>query len=99
MSLYDPSIEINTKAEPNKWWDCAVTGTPFITNFGIDTLKLFTDLVEYKEIDYTDDYSLETCLINYAEKNISPPPVIANDAMTVELWDTQIVDIITDFYK
>lgn len=99
VSLYDPSIEINTKAEPNKWWDCAVTRTPFITNFGIDTLEQFTDLVEYELIDYTDVHSLETCLLYYAGKNREKNSIITKDDMSVELWDNQVLDIINDFYK
>lgn len=39
ITLYDPAIEINRKAEPNKWGDCEATGTKFIANEEIETLS------------------------------------------------------------
>ena len=39
LTLYDPKIEINRKAEPNKWGDAAYFGTPVIVNDGVETAQ------------------------------------------------------------
>jgi hypothetical protein len=38
-TFYDPAIQINRYAEPNKWWDCVFMGTPPVLNEGIVTAK------------------------------------------------------------
>ena len=38
-TFYDPAIQINRYAEPNKWWDCVFMGTPPVLNEGIATAK------------------------------------------------------------
>jgi hypothetical protein len=41
LAFYDPRLEINRLAEPNKWFDCAALGIPFVTNPGIETATPF----------------------------------------------------------
>lgn len=43
LTFYDPSIAINRIAEPTKWGDCVATATPFIGNYGIETISTFVD--------------------------------------------------------
>jgi hypothetical protein len=58
LSFYDPSIEINRKAEPNKWYDCAFTNTPFVSNYGIQTADPFVKSGLCHLINYDDDRAL-----------------------------------------
>ena len=99
VSLYDPTIEINTKAEPNKWWDCVVTKTPFITNFGISTLPLFEGLVEYDVIDYFKHNSLENCLIKRSNEYECAALESNEDFSGLVLWDIQIRDLLDEFIE
>lgn len=43
LTYYDPALEINRVAEPNKWGDCIATNTPFIVNTEVITAKEFVD--------------------------------------------------------
>jgi hypothetical protein len=58
VTLYNPDIDINVLAEPNKWWDCTFTGTKFVTNFGLETVENFNGVCEYDMIDYSNVMSL-----------------------------------------
>ncbi len=44
LAFYDPRLEINRLAEPNKWFDCAALGVPFVTNRGIETATPFAEV-------------------------------------------------------
>ncbi|WP_391856586.1 glycosyltransferase family protein [Vibrio cidicii] len=62
VSLYDPSIDVNKFAEPNKWYDCLVMNVPFITNFGVITADEFVlDKLCY-QINYEESGSLKNLL-------------------------------------
>jgi len=41
FTYYDPTIEINRLAEPNKWEDCIATQTPFMVNSEVQTAQRF----------------------------------------------------------
>jgi len=43
LTMYDPSVEINRLAEPNKWGDCMATGTPFFVNSEVETAKPYIE--------------------------------------------------------
>jgi len=43
VTMYDPSIEINRFAEPNKWGDCLELGVPILVNEEVQTA---TDLID-----------------------------------------------------
>lgn len=43
FTLYDPAIEINRFAEPNKWGDCVALGVPFVVNSEVVTAKEYID--------------------------------------------------------
>lgn len=54
FTFYNPRIEINRLAEPNKWGDSIVTGTPFVTNSGIITANDFIQTDACFVVDYED---------------------------------------------
>jgi len=62
LTLYDPGIQVNTVAEPNKWGDCVVTGTPFIVNNGVITAKDFESMKACFVCEYGDPQSLKHLL-------------------------------------
>ncbi|MEZ8724198.1 hypothetical protein AB6D66_24280, partial [Vibrio pomeroyi] len=95
VSLYDPSIDINIKAEPNKWWDCTVTKTPFITNYGIETVKNFDEIVDY----YLIDYSQENSLVKLFDKFVfqAKETGLFNKEGEAVLWDDKMKNVINFF--
>lgn len=99
VSLYDPSIEINVKAEPNKWWDCVFTNTPFVTNYGIETLSGFEGLVPFYQIDYQDEMSLS----QFIETISLDPKYKRNKEFTQDVnypyWDEKVENIISKFLE
>lgn len=67
-AFYDPSIPINVKAEPNKWWDCVKCQVPFVSNSEIETLQIFKEKKACFDIQYNNVDSLLKLMI-YIEKN------------------------------
>jgi hypothetical protein len=96
ISLYDPSIDINKSAEPNKWWDCVVTRTPFITNYGINTVGLFKPYVPFYQIEYFDSYSLVNLLFDLMDEK-STPPLLSDGQPEFPLWDERIENVLNKF--
>ncbi|MCL1044145.1 hypothetical protein L2737_02205 [Shewanella electrodiphila] len=94
ISLYDPSIKINRLAEPNKWWDCVLSQTPFISNFGVSTVERYNDLVEFHLIDYKTPYSLFEAIEKVSKINRTKKPVKLN---CFKFWDDEMKDIIMEF--
>jgi hypothetical protein len=62
--FYDPAIEINRLAEPNKWQDCLATRTPFVTNVEILTAKRFIENHACFAVEYGNDSALIGLLQN-----------------------------------
>lgn len=58
FTFYDPALEINRVAEPNKWGDCIATGTPFITNCEVQTAQSFIVEGQCLAVPYHDDIGL-----------------------------------------
>lgn len=94
ISLYDPRVEINQNAEPNKWWDCVVTNTPFVTNYNINTASDFQGLTDVSYIDYFSEKSLVLFLQNYvANKG-------ANKVQkSHKMWDELMAELLNKFYR
>ncbi|MEJ6475592.1 hypothetical protein [Pseudoalteromonas piscicida] len=94
LCFYDPSIDVNRKAEPNKWFDCAFTGTPFITNKGIVTFEAFKGkgpvyAIEYGIASELFDLLNELCL-NKTDSKYRP----YFEALNVDYWDVKVERII-----
>ena len=62
MTLYDPDVEINRYAEPNKWGDALCFGVPFIVNSEVETARNFADAGVAFTIPYGDPDALAALL-------------------------------------
>lgn len=101
LSFYDPSIEINRKAEPNKWYDCVFTNTSFITNYGIETAKPFINCGLCYLINYDDDGALLRLIHDmnshrkkYDEKEGKNDNKELLKQLGVDYWDEKVKNII-----
>jgi len=61
-TFYDPSIAINRLAESNKWYECALTRTPFVVNEEVLTAMPFRDAGACFTVRYDDGAALETLI-------------------------------------
>ncbi|MFL7020135.1 glycosyltransferase family protein [Vibrio cyclitrophicus] len=92
LSFYNPSVEINRKAEPNKWYDCVLNNKPFITNTGIETVEPFlsaglaytVEYGDYQKIFETIESIKNRSGSNYSEKNM----------LDIKFWDVSFTDIL-----
>ena len=64
FTFYDPRIEINRIAEPNKWGDCIATATPFITNTKVQTAGPYLKNKQCLSVPYSDHEKLAQLLSN-----------------------------------
>lgn len=54
VTLYDPNIEINRRAESNKWGDACCFGVPFIVNFEVETARKYIESGAAFSVPYGD---------------------------------------------
>lgn len=66
LTYYDPAMEINRIAEPNKWGDCVMTETPFLTNAEVQTAKPFLEKEASIAVPYADVDGLREVLLDLA---------------------------------
>jgi len=100
LSFYDPKIEINRKAEPNKWFDCAFTNTPFIANYGIETAQPFLKTGLCHLIKYNDDASLLQLIEQMNANHIQLDRSATKNAveeLNVDFWDEKVRSIVTNY--
>lgn len=67
LTFYDPSIEINRNASPNKWGDALVTETIPILNNGIQTTGMYFPKGGYITVDYDDSEGLHKLIMDIYE--------------------------------
>jgi glycosyltransferase involved in cell wall biosynthesis len=67
LTFYDPSVEINRYAEPNKWGDALCFGVPFIVNSEVETGREFVDAGVAFSIPYGDPDALVSLLLELYE--------------------------------
>lgn len=91
FSFYDPSIEVNRRAEPNKWYDCLFTKTRFITNKGITTSSPFVEMGLCYEVNYGN---VEQLLEMIHKLPVSPLNFIAS--FDVDFWDVKVRKILQE---
>ncbi len=85
LAFYNPSIEINRRAEPNKWFDCYFAKTPFLTNFGLATATKFVNTGFADRIEYGDSESLAEYLNSLVDKTNRK----FSDIPKIECWDVK----------
>ncbi|GAC29869.1 glycosyltransferase family 1 protein [Brumicola pallidula] len=99
LSFYDPSIEINRKAEPNKWFDCLFTETHFITNYGIETAERFANTGMCYQLDYGNSEQLVQLIYDLnVRKNETKAISYVNliKELNVDFWDEKVRKIVQD---
>lgn len=67
FTFYDPVVELNRIAEPNKWEDCIATRTPFIVNSEVVTAARFMERDACVHVPYDDWQGLADVLKHMAE--------------------------------
>jgi hypothetical protein len=96
LTYYDPSIEINRLAEPNKWGDCVATRTPFIANVEIETARPFVDGGACFVLPYHDHVSLAALLTELSQDRTRLVAVkAALGAFETPPWDEAMADVLT----
>lgn len=91
FTYYDPSVAINRVAESQKWTDCWATGTPFISNHGIQTLQPYLDRDACFTLPYDDADALAHLLADLAAN----PQRLADSrqrlqTMNFRYWDEEM---------
>lgn len=98
LAFYDPQVAINRVAEPNKWYDCIVTGTPFITNHNIETAGAYLDSGACWAVEYDDATGLVELLQRLGENRTELRSAAQSIAsMKKQYWDVQMNVILDDF--
>ncbi len=98
LTFYDPVVEINRYAEPNKWGDCILTQTTFIVNREVVTAKPFFDAGSCFAVPFHDDRALADLL-----QRLSDNPSEAIEAgqrlkqFGGDPWEIQMQRVIQDW--
>jgi len=96
LAFYDPSLEINRKAEPNKWFDCLMLNKLFITNSEIETAQIWLEKECCLGIEYNDSDALVTKLQYFAANRHELEKMVNKVAkFTIEPWDTAMRELIS----
>jgi glycosyltransferase involved in cell wall biosynthesis len=98
FTFYDPRIEINRFAEPNKWGDSIVSATPFVTNSGINTADEFIKRKACFVVDY-DNWMGLAKLFNQLNADRKAWKKVQNNLKLFEVlcWDKAMQKIIEEF--
>jgi hypothetical protein len=94
LTFYDPQLEINRIATPNKWGDCLVTNTVPIINEEVLTINDYFPFGGYVAIKYGDSKALLNAVMNLYEN----PSFLKKKKEELQLnpsffWETQLDDI------
>lgn len=98
LTYYDPAIEINRVAEPNKWGDCLATNTPFLVNSEVVTAKEYIDAGACVHVPYNDVDALVALLTRLAE-NPAELQAVKNRlaSFSASAWDDGMRKIIAEW--
>lgn len=97
LAFYDPALEINRLAEPNKWFDCAALEVPFITNQGLETSSPFESQQACFICEYGNVSQLKSMLLGLADN----PDLLevrreGLRKLQYEAWDTGMSRVIAE---
>ena len=96
-AFYDPALEINRLAEPNKWFDCAALEIPFFTNPGLFTSAPFEQRQACFLADYGDGAQLARELLRIdADRSLLETRRQGLRQMRYEAWDTAMARVIAE---
>lgn len=68
LTYYDPKVQINRYAEPNKWGDCAAMGPPFVVNEEVVTARPWLDADAAFSCPFVDHAALVELIRDIMEK-------------------------------
>ena len=95
LTLYDTAIDVNRKAEPNKWFDCFAMSVPFITNTGVETAGDYLSDGYCFQYPYGDSHALSQLLTKLQQE-----PTLLRESRkklsnkVVESWDVEMINIV-----
>ena len=88
LAFYNPRLEINRLAEPNKWFDCAALGVPFVTNPGIETATPFGNAGGCFFCQYGNGAELATLLVRlYEDRKLLESASAGLQGLKFEPWN------------
>tara|TARA_R110002020_G_scaffold276833_2_gene492137 strand:+ start:8193 stop:8627 length:435 start_codon:yes stop_codon:yes gene_type:complete len=90
LTYYDPAVEINLIAEPNKWGDCLSTATPFICNQEILTSVRYVDSGLCYRCPYDDVIALAETICVIARSHRFTPKEDLCEGSKGEGWEALI---------
>ncbi|NZA25833.1 hypothetical protein H0E84_05510 [Luteimonas sp. SJ-92] len=97
LAFYDPALEINRLAEPNKWFDCAALQVPFVTNQGLQTSDPFERAGACFVCPYDDADALVALLRRLAaERGPLERRREGLRALSYEPWDAAMARIVDE---
>lgn len=100
LTFYDPSIEINRNASPNKWGDALVTETIPILNNGIQTTSMYFPKGGYFAVDYDDSESLYKLIMDiYKDETILENKTKELKENPKYFWEDQMQKILNNDAK
>lgn len=97
LAFYDPALEINRLAEPNKWFDCAALQIPFVTNPGLLTSAPFEQHDACFLCEYGDGERLAEQLLRIAaDRSLLETRRAGLRQLRYEAWDTAMARVIAE---
>ena len=99
-TFYDPSININLFAQPNKWYDCIVTNTPFVVNSEVITAHPYISAGACFTVHYDDWRGLSALFKELAGDMDKWRAVQRSLAkFEVEFWDVRMRGIVGELLR
>jgi len=101
LTLYDPAVEINRYAEPNKWGDALCFSVPFIVNCEVETARNFVDAGVAFTVPYGEPGALADLLSDLYEKSDRLQAASKNFANLPEImsgFDARFEDAINQIF-
>ncbi|MFD1298913.1 MULTISPECIES: hypothetical protein [Lysobacter] len=97
LAFYDPALEINRLAEPNKWFDCAALEIPFFTNPGLSTSAPFEQAQACFLVEYGDGARLAQDLLRIdADRSLLDQRRDGLRQLRYEAWDTAMARVVAE---
>lgn len=99
FTFYDPMVEINRLAEPNKWGDCIALGRPFIVNSEVLTAKPYIQAGVCFTVPFDDYVELRSLLetLNTNREMLDAATQRMEQLTLGALWDHRMTEVLTEF--
>jgi len=95
LTFYDPKLEINRKASPNKWGDAIITKTIPILNKGIETTGSYFPNGGYFSLEYNNSQELLDLIMSiYHDKSILQEKIKQLEQNPTYFWENQMQNIL-----